>query len=55
MRLGVEFKFKREITEILTADGRICGVELNDGEQIESPVVVNVAGPWASRINDLME
>jgi glycine/D-amino acid oxidase-like deaminating enzyme len=53
MRLGVEFKFKREITEILTADGRICGVELNDGEQIESPVVVNVAGPWASRINDL--
>ena len=53
MRLGVEFKFKKEITEILTADGRVCGVELNDGEQIESPVVVNVAGPWASRINDL--
>jgi sarcosine oxidase subunit beta len=53
MRLGVEFKFKKQVTEILKSDGRICGVELSDGEQIESPIVVNVAGPWASAINEL--
>ena len=52
-RHGVQFLFKKEVTEILQADGRVCGVELNDGEQIESPIVVNVAGPWSSHINEL--
>lgn len=52
-RHGVQFLFKKVVTEILQADGRVCGVELNDGEQIEAPIVVNVAGPWASHINEL--
>ena len=52
-RQGVQFLFKKEVTEILKADGRVCGIELSDGEQIEAPVVVNVAGPWSSHINEL--
>lgn len=53
LRLGVEFKFKKQVTEILKSDGCVVGVELSDGEQIESPVVVNVAGPWASHLNEI--
>ena len=29
----------------------MSGVELEDGTQIEAPVVVNAAGPWSSALN----
>ena len=48
---GATFRFNSEITEIRQADGRVAGVTLKDGEQIDAPIVVNVAGPHSYIIN----
>ena len=52
-RHGAEFRMGVEVEEILTAGGRVSGVMLRGGEEIFAPVVVNVAGPASSRINEL--
>lgn len=52
-RKGGEFLFNAEVTEIRTEQGRVSGVTLTDGQKIDSPVVVNVAGPHSSHINSL--
>lgn len=48
---GSEFLFNREVVEILKGCGRVSGVRLDDGQEISSPVVINVAGPHSARIN----
>lgn len=48
---GAEFHLGTEVCRILTASGRVSGVELTGGEQIHAPVVINVAGPASSKIN----
>ena len=50
---GAEFLFGKAVTEILKQDGRISGLRLDDGSEIEAPVVVNVAGPHSAVINGL--
>lgn len=50
---GSRFLFGRRVVEILKADGRIAGVRLDDGQEIRSPVVVNVAGPHSAQINEM--
>ena len=40
---GSKFVFGREVVEIRTGEGRIRGVTLDDGANVTSPVVVNVA------------
>ena len=50
---GSAFLFGREVVEILIGDGRICGVRLDDGTEIASPVVVNVAGPHSAVVNGM--
>lgn len=52
-RRSVRFLFRRQVTAIRQASGRVCGLELADGQQIDAPVVVNVAGPWSSALNRL--
>jgi len=52
-KIGAEFRFNREVVEILKQDGRIAGVVLDDGSRISAPVVVNVAGPHSSQINKM--
>jgi sarcosine oxidase, subunit beta len=52
-RHGAEFVFKATVTAIITASGRVGGVELADGTRIEAPVVVNVGGPASGKINAL--
>lgn len=52
-RAGATFKFNAEVTAVDTHQGRVTGVTLRDGEKIKAPVVVNVAGPYSSRINRL--
>jgi sarcosine oxidase subunit beta len=49
--VGAEFRFNVTVSEIRRADGRIAGVTLADGSQIDCPVVVNVAGPHSAKIN----
>lgn len=48
---GSEFYFDTEAVEIRQADGAVLGVTLKGGEQIDAPVVVNVAGPHSFVIN----
>ncbi len=50
-REGSEFRYNVEVTEIRRVDGRVAGVTLADGERIDAPVVVNVAGPHSSKVN----
>ncbi len=42
-----------EVTGIKFSDGSVSGVELGNGEIIESPVVVNAAGPWAAEVGKM--
>ena len=48
---GATFRFNSEVTKIRKADGRVSGVTLAGGEEIDAPVVVNVAGPHSFKIN----
>lgn len=48
---GATFMFRTSVVEILTADGRVAGVGLDDGSKISAPIVVNVAGPHSFLIN----
>ncbi len=50
---GAEFLYGATVTEILTAGGRTSGVKLASGEELHAPVVINVAGPASSRINEM--
>ncbi len=50
---GAKFKFKAEVAAIRQADNRVCGITLVDGTEIDAPVVVNVAGPHSSKINEM--
>jgi len=52
-RAGVDIRFNTEATVIRTTGDQIEGVDLADGTSIDTPVVVNAAGPWASRVAKL--
>lgn len=48
---GARFRFNAKVVEIRRAAGRVRGVRLADGTEIDAPVVVNVAGPHSSVVN----
>ncbi|HEY1507397.1 MAG TPA: FAD-dependent oxidoreductase [Solirubrobacteraceae bacterium] len=48
---GSRFLFRAEVAEIRRNGGRVLGVTLGDGHEIDAPVVVNVAGPHSFVIN----
>ncbi|MGD2043503.1 MAG: FAD-dependent oxidoreductase [Acidimicrobiia bacterium] len=50
---GGEFLFNTEVVDILVEEGRVAGVQLADGTRIDSPIVVNVAGPHSFVINEM--
>ncbi|MFB6090552.1 MAG: NAD(P)/FAD-dependent oxidoreductase [Halobellus sp.] len=50
---GVEIETGVEVTDVTTDDGAVTGVETTDGFRA-ADVVVNAAGPWAPRVNDLV-
>lgn len=50
---GARFRFRIAVTKILTDNGRVSGVELSDGSVVHAPVVINVAGPHSSKINEM--
>ena len=52
---GGDFIFNSEITEIRQENGKVEGVTLKTGEQIDSPIVVNVAGPHSFVINRMAD
>ncbi len=48
---GATFRFKAEVVEIRQADGRVAGIRLQGNEEIDSPIVVNAAGPHSFMVN----
>jgi sarcosine oxidase, subunit beta len=48
-RLGVDIRLRTEVRGIKTQDGRVKAV-LTSGGRIETPVVVNTAGPWSNEV-----
>ena len=51
---GGQFRFKARVAQIRKdASGRIAGVALEDGTEIDAPVVVNVAGPHSFKVNEM--
>ena len=52
-RLGAKCLTDIEATGILIENGRICGVKTPKGE-VSTPILVNAAGPWASRIGEMV-
>lgn len=52
-RRGAKFAFGSTVTEIRSEHGRVTGVSLLGGSWVSARVVVNVAGPYSARINDM--
>ena len=52
---GAEFLFRAQVTAIRQSGGRVQGVRLQDGQVLDAPVIVNVAGPQSHIINQLAE
>ena len=52
-RNGATLRLHTQVQEILKQDGNVSGVALKDGTTIEAPIVVNAAGPWSSRLNQI--
>jgi sarcosine oxidase, subunit beta len=50
---GATFRFRAAVRAIGRRAGRVTGVELDGGEVVAAPVVVNVGGPHSSHINEL--
>jgi len=50
---GADFRLGVTVTEILKDGGRVKGVRLSDGEEIHTPIVINVAGPGSSIVNNM--
>ena len=50
---GGKFLFNAEVVDIRRAVGRVAGITLKNGTEIDAPVVINVAGPHSFLINRL--
>jgi len=50
---GAEFCFNAGIIDIRKINGKVSGVTLADGREIDADVVINAAGPHSSKINQL--
>jgi len=47
---GSEVRTFVEVKGIMSSESCVTGVELADGETVESSIVVNAAGPWAAEV-----
>ena len=48
--VGGRFLLRRQVTGI-RRNGRVLGVTLENGDQLDAPIVVNVAGPHSAQVN----
>jgi sarcosine oxidase subunit beta len=48
---GGEFRFNAEVADIRRRGHSVLGITLKDGQEIDSPIVVNAAGPHSFVIN----
>lgn len=52
-REGVDVRFGTGVTDIVTDEGRVFGVRLDNGDEVRCGLVVNAAGPWCNKINEM--
>jgi len=52
-REGAEVLFRSEVRAVRTESGKVAGVDLAGGRTINAPLIVNAAGPWCNRLNDM--
>ncbi len=56
-RAGVTFLFRHAVTGVRRtggpSGGRVAGLDLAGGQRADTPVIVNVGGPWSSALNRL--
>ena len=50
---GATFRWRSAVTSVVREDGRVSGVGLADGTVVAADVVVNAAGPWSRRLNEM--
>ncbi len=50
-RHGGDFLFNAEIVDVRKENGRVSGITLANGDQIDAPIVINAAGPHSFVIN----
>ncbi|MDP7598187.1 MAG: FAD-dependent oxidoreductase [Acidimicrobiales bacterium] len=50
---GATFMFQAEVAGVRQAEGRVTGITLADGTQVDAPIVVNVAGPHSFVVNKM--
>ena len=43
--LGCKFLFNKEVTKVLTQNGRVCGIEIDDGRRFETTAIASNAFP----------
>ena len=53
-RMGVILAEGTEVTGILSQKGKVHAVETHRGERIETPIVINAAGPFASKVATML-
>ena len=47
------FLFNKRVVEVLKTNDRTSGVRLDDGSEVQAPVVVNVGGPASAKVNEM--
>jgi glycine oxidase len=52
---GGELRCSAPVAELTTADGRVTGVGIADGERVVADQVVVAAGPWSSSLDGIPE
>ena len=52
-RFGATFLYNTPVTAVRRQGDRVAGLTLTGREQLDAPVVVNVAGPWSGQLNRL--
>ena len=52
-RQGAEVAFGTGVAGLVTDQGRVIGVRLDNGDEVYCSLVVNAAGPWCNEINQM--
>lgn len=50
---GTQIELNKKVSQLLTKAGSITGLKTSDGQTYSSPCIVNAAGPWCNKINQL--
>lgn len=53
-QLGADYVYEK-IDKILSHQGKVSGVQLDNGTIYNAPIVINCAGPWAPALSDTID